>query len=130
MSDSSRPHGLQPIRLLCPWDLTGKSTGVGCHCLLPNSVDMGSTPGLGRSPSEGNSNPLQYFCLKNPMDGGAWWTTIHGVKKSVGLELATKQQYSTVYMYHIFFIHSSVNGHEGCFHVLAIINSSPVLFTQ
>ena len=34
MSDSLRPHGLQPIRLLCPWDFTGKSTGVGCHVLL------------------------------------------------------------------------------------------------
>ena len=34
VSDSSRPHGLQPIRLLCPWDFPGKSTGVGCHCLL------------------------------------------------------------------------------------------------
>ena len=34
--------------------------------------DLGSTPGLGRSPGEGNGNPLQYFCLENPMDGGAW----------------------------------------------------------
>ena len=34
MSDSLRPHGLQPLRLLCPWDFPGKSTGVGCHCLL------------------------------------------------------------------------------------------------
>ena len=34
MSDSSWPHGLQPTRLLCPWDFPGKSTGVGCHCLL------------------------------------------------------------------------------------------------
>ena len=34
VSDSLRPHGLQPSRLLCPWDLPGKSTGVGCHCLL------------------------------------------------------------------------------------------------
>ena len=34
MSDSSRPHGLWPTRLLCPWDFPGKSTGVGCHCLL------------------------------------------------------------------------------------------------
>ena len=34
VSDSSRPHGLQPTRLLCPWDFAGKSTGVGCHCLL------------------------------------------------------------------------------------------------
>ena len=34
VSDSSQPHGLQPSRLLCPWDFPGKSTGVGCHCLL------------------------------------------------------------------------------------------------
>ena len=34
MSDFSRPHGLQPSRVLCPWDFPGKSTGVGCHCLL------------------------------------------------------------------------------------------------
>ena len=38
MSDSSRPHGLQPTRLLCPWDFPGKSTGVGCHCLLIPSL--------------------------------------------------------------------------------------------
>ena len=38
MSDSSRPHGLQPTRLLCPWDFPGKSTGVECHCLLRVSL--------------------------------------------------------------------------------------------
>ena len=42
----------------------------------------GSIPGLGRSPREGNGNPLQYSCLENPMDGGAWWATVHGVAKS------------------------------------------------
>ena len=36
--DSSQPHGLQPTRLLCPWDFPGKSTGVGCHCLLQPSL--------------------------------------------------------------------------------------------
>ena len=44
--------------------------------------DPGSIPGLERSPGEGNGNPLQYSCLENPMDGGAWWATVHGVAKS------------------------------------------------
>ena len=44
--------------------------------------DVGLIPGLGRSPGEGNGNPLQYSCLENPMDGGAWWATVHGVAKS------------------------------------------------
>ena len=39
-------------------------------------------PGSGRSPGEGNGNPLQDSCLENPMDGGAWWATVHGVAKS------------------------------------------------
>ena len=47
-----------------------------------NVGDPGSIPGLGRSPGEGNGNPLQYSCLENPMDGGAWWAAVHGVAKS------------------------------------------------
>ena len=47
-----------------------------------NAGDLGSNPGLGRSPAERNGNPLQYSCLENPMDGGAWWATVHGVAKS------------------------------------------------
>ena len=43
---------------------------------------MGSIPGQGRSPGEGIGNPLQYSCLENPMEGGAWWATVHGVAKS------------------------------------------------
>ena len=46
-----------------------------------NAGDMGSIPGLGRSLGEGNGNPLQYSCMGNPMDRGAWWTTLHGVTK-------------------------------------------------
>ena len=42
----------------------------------------GSVPGLGRSPGEGNGNPLQYSCLENPMDRGAWCAIVHGVIKS------------------------------------------------
>ena len=47
-----------------------------------NAGDLDSIPGSGRSPGEGNGNPLQYSCLENPMDGGAWWATVHGVAKS------------------------------------------------
>ena len=53
--------------------------------LLANAGDlrvMGSIPGSGRSPAEGNSNPLQYSCLGKPMDRGAWWATVLGVAKS------------------------------------------------
>ena len=46
--------------------------------------DTGSIPGLGRSPREGHGNPLQYSCLENPMDRGAWRATVHGVAKRVG----------------------------------------------
>ena len=46
-----------------------------------NAGDTGSIPGSGRSPGEGNGNPLQYSCLKIPMDKGAWWATVHGVAK-------------------------------------------------
>ena len=44
--------------------------------------DPGLIPGLGRSSREGQCNPLQYSCLENPIDRGAWWATIHGVAKS------------------------------------------------
>ena len=44
--------------------------------------DTGSIPGSGRSPERGNGNPLQYSCLENPMDRGAWWATVHAVAES------------------------------------------------
>ena len=47
-----------------------------------NAGDPGSIPGSGRSPGEGNGNSLQYSCLENSMDGGAWWASAHGVTKS------------------------------------------------
>ena len=63
-----------------------------CNIVLPggsevkastsNEGGLGSIPGSGRSPGEGNGNPFQYSCLENPMDGGAWWATVHGVAKS------------------------------------------------
>ena len=60
----------------------------------PNAGDagnMGSIPGLGRSPGVGSSDPLQYSCLENPMDRGAWWAIVHGVAK----ELDMTEQLST-----------------------------------
>ena len=48
-----------------------------------NVGDLGSIPGSGRSPGEWNGNPLQYSCLENPMDGGAWQATVHVVAKSL-----------------------------------------------
>ena len=47
--------------------------------LPANAGIAGSISGSGRSPGEGNGNPLQYSCLGNPMDRGAWWPTVHGV---------------------------------------------------
>ena len=49
-------------------------------------------PGLGRFPGEGNGNPLQYSCLENPMDQGAWWATVHGVAKSRTLAQLVKNR--------------------------------------
>ena len=46
-----------------------------------NAGDVALIPGLGRSPGEGNVIPLQYFCLENSMDRGAWWATVHGIAK-------------------------------------------------
>ena len=47
-----------------------------------NAGDMSLIPGLGKSPGEGNGNPLQCSCLENPKDGGAWWAAVYGVAQS------------------------------------------------
>ena len=57
----------------------GGSEGKASAC---DAEDPGSIPGSGRSPGEGNGNPLQSSCLENPTDRGAWWATVHGVSKS------------------------------------------------
>ena len=66
--------------------------GIASKCTVPhssvgkesacNSGGLGLIPGLGRSPGEGNGNPLQYSCLENPTDRGAWRATVHGVTMS------------------------------------------------
>ena len=60
-------------------DFPGGSDGKAS---VYNAGDPGSVPGPGRSPGERNGNPLQYYCLENPMDRGAWQATVHGVAKS------------------------------------------------
>ena len=57
----------------------GGSEGKESAC---SAGDPGSVPGLGRSLGEGNGNPLQYSCLENTMDSGAWRATVHGITKS------------------------------------------------
>ena len=51
--------------------------------------DLGSIPGSGRSPGEGNGNPLQYSCLENPTDRGAWQATVHGITKDLDMAEVT-----------------------------------------
>ena len=62
------------------------STGFPCRSVGKESAcsagDTGLIPGLGRSPGEGNGNPLHYPCLENLRDRGAWWAAVHGVPKS------------------------------------------------
>ena len=57
------------------WVFSGDSELKASAC---NEGDLGLIPGSGRSPGERNGNPLQYSCLENPMDEGAWWATVHG----------------------------------------------------
>ena len=53
--------------------------------LHANAGDVGSIPETGKFPGVGNGNPLQYSCLRNSMDRGAWWATVHGVAKESGM---------------------------------------------
>ena len=68
-----------------PWWLSGKESAR-------KSGDSDLIPGLERSPGEGNGNPLQYSCLGNSMNGGAWWATGHGIAKQHNHEAKQQQQ--------------------------------------
>ena len=118
VSNSKWPQGLQPTRLLHPWDFPGKSTRVGCHCLLQwlangfyimgfsgdsygkesacSVGDLGSTLASGKSPGEENGNPHHYSCLGNYMDKGAWQATVDGLQR-VGHNWATNTVYKMRY---------------------------------
>ena len=64
------------------WVNIGPSLVSEVKASASNVGDLGSIPGLGRSPGEGNGNPLQYSCLENPMDKGAWQSAVRGVTKT------------------------------------------------
>ena len=75
--------------------MCSSSDGKASAC---NAGDLGSIPGSGRSPGEGNGNPLQYSCLENSMDRGAWQATVHRVAESDRTERLTR-------MYILFHVH-------------------------
>ena len=64
-----------------------------------NAEDLGLIPELGRSPGGGHGNPLQYSCLGNPMDRGAWWATVRGVAESNMTEQPTLSHFLSLFKY-------------------------------
>ena len=63
--------------------------GSGGNKSAYNAGDLGLIPGLGQSSGEGKGNPLQFSCLENPIDRGAWWATVHGISESDMTEILT-----------------------------------------
>ena len=64
---------------------SGKPCGSDGKESTCSAGDLDLIPGSGRSPGEGHGNPLQYSCLENPMDRGAWWAIVHGVTKELDM---------------------------------------------
>ena len=73
--------------------LTASQLALGIKNWPPNARDLrdtGSIPGSGQAPRGGHGNPLQYSCLENPMDRGAWWATVHGATKESDISEVTQ----------------------------------------
>ena len=85
-TSNSSPSHFKVILYFPPFLICGGfpdgSVGKESTCSAGDTGDMGSIPGLRRSLGGGNGNPLQYSCLENPMDRGAWWAIVHGVAKN------------------------------------------------
>ena len=86
-----------------------------------NVGERGLIPGSGRSPGRGKGNPLQYSCLENPMNRGAWWASPQASKESDTTEATQQAGWILSYTTSIF---SFVDGHLGCSHNLAIENNA------
>ena len=78
----------------CP----GGSEGKESAC---NAGDLGLIIGSGRCPGEGNGNPLQYCCLGNPMERGAWWATVHGSQRVGHYQVPNKHAYKDIYRFKV-----------------------------
>ena len=76
--------------------------------------DTGSLPGSGRSPGEGNGHPLQYSCLDNLMDRGAWWDTVHGVTESDATERACTETHEMITIVSLVNIHTQLQNVFSC----------------
>ena len=75
---------MEPIKITCKAFKTIKILGWPKN-LPANAGDMGSIPGSGRPPGEGNGNPFQHSCLGNPMNRVVWWDTVYGVTKELDM---------------------------------------------
>ena len=92
----TRGHGIPSLLTggkICDYPHT--CGGSECKESACSAGHPGSIPGLGRSPGERNGNPLQYSCLENYIDGGAWWATVHGLQR-VGHDCVTNNNNTRV----------------------------------
>ena len=88
---SMHAHTLPPMPNHQIYHYIGLPWGLMVNNSPANTGDVGSTPGSGTSPGEGNGNPFQYFCLGNPVDRGAWQALVHGGHQKIRHDLAAKQ---------------------------------------
>ena len=90
-------------------EYTGFPDGSVAKNQPANAKEVSSIPGLGRSPGIGNGSSLQYSCLGNPMDRGAWWAAVHGVTKSQTYLVAKQQQQGWIHGYCFIFIFRDIH---------------------
>ena len=84
------------LSYLFPQGFPGGAIGKESACQCRRLKEMGSIPGSGRSPGEGHGNSLQYSCLENPMDRGAWWATVHRLTKRTPLKWLSRHTHISI----------------------------------
>ena len=101
---------LECLFFLFLFGFPGGASGKESTCLCRRSKKSSVIFGLGRSPGEGHGNPLQYSCLENPMDSGAWWATAHGLQR-VGHDWATELNWTERLNIHVLQMAYSLHWH-------------------